>query len=127
MITFEDFIHKYDSKNKATSDIRIQSVCKDVDIYLKDGPFKADIGIVNLHQTKGTHWVAYINQNYSDSYGCSPPQKLSRFITKRKGYCFYSKYIIRSVDSYCAAYCSYIIYLTKVIGIDFKSAVLILY
>ena len=30
-------------------------------------------------------------------------------------------------DSYCASYCFYLIYLTKVIGIDFKSAVLNLY
>ena len=30
-------------------------------------------------------------------------------------------------DSYCASYCLYIIYLTKVLGIDFKSAVLNLY
>ena len=29
--------------------------------------------------------------------------------------------------SYCASYCSYITYLTKVLGIDFKSAVLNLY
>ena len=30
-------------------------------------------------------------------------------------------------DSYCASYCLYELYITKVIGIDFKSAVLILY
>ena len=30
-------------------------------------------------------------------------------------------------DSYCASYCLYIIYLTKIVGIDFKSAVLNLY
>ena len=30
-------------------------------------------------------------------------------------------------DSYCASYCLYIIFLTKVLGIDFKSAVLNLY
>ena len=31
-----------------------------VDIYLRDGPFSSDIGIVNLRSSKGTHWVAYI-------------------------------------------------------------------
>ena len=30
-------------------------------------------------------------------------------------------------DSYCAGYCLYIIYLTKIVDIDFKSAVLSLY
>ena len=30
-------------------------------------------------------------------------------------------------DSFCGSYCLYIIYLTKIVGIDFKSAVLSLY
>ena len=30
-------------------------------------------------------------------------------------------------DSYCASYCLYIVQLAKVLGIDFESAVLILY
>ena len=43
------------------------------------------------------------------------------------GYCLYSEYQIQKDDSYCGSYFLYIIYLTKVIGSDFKSAVLILY
>ena len=34
---------------------------------------------------------------------------------------------IKKKDGFCASYCLYINYLTKVIGIAFKSAVLILY
>ena len=63
-----------------------------VGIYLRDGPFSGDIGIVNLHPSKGTHWVAYKNENNFNSYGCAPPQKLSKIIIKRKGYCLYSEY-----------------------------------
>ena len=132
MITFNDFIKKHILRNKATSNIKIQQVLsflslKDVGIYLRDGPFSSDIGIVNLHPSKGTHWVCFINENYFDSYGVVCPKKLSRFIIKQNGYCLYSEYQIRKNDSYCASYCSYIIYLTKVLGIDFKSAVLYLY
>ena len=29
----------------------------DVGIYLRNGPFKIAEGIVNLHSSKGTHWV----------------------------------------------------------------------
>ena len=54
-------------------------------------------------------------------------QKLSKFIIKQNGYCLYSEYQIQKNDSFCASYCLYIIYLTKVLGIDFKSAVLNLY
>ena len=136
MMSFNDFVKKFDLKNKATSNIKIQQVLhsiglNNVGIYLRDGPFEFDIGIVNLHPSKGTHWVCYINENYFDSYGCVCPKRLSKFIIKRNGYCLYSEYKIQGLtskrDSYCASYCFYIIYLTKVLGVDFKSAVLNLY
>ena len=132
MMTFKDFIKKYKLRNKATSNIKIQQVLSslslnDVRIYLRDGPFKSDIGIVNLNPSKGTHWVSYSNENYFDSYGCAPPKKLSKFVIKQNGYCLYSEYQIQKNDSFCASYCLYINYLTKIVGIDFKSAVLNLY
>ena len=131
-MTFNDFIKKHNLKNKATSNIKIQQVLSSlslnvVGIYLRDGPFKSDIGIVNLHPSKGTHWVCYINESYFDSYGCVCPKKLSKFIIERNGFCLYSEYQIQKNDSYCASYCLYIIYLTKILGFDFKSSVLNLY
>ena len=60
----------------------------DIGIYLRDGAFKFDIGIVKLHPSKGTHWVAYISEILSDSYGCSPPQKLSKVIMNENEHCF---------------------------------------
>ena len=91
-MTFNDFIKKYKLRNKATSNIKIQRVLSslslnDVGIFLRDGPFSSDIGIVKLHPSKRTHWILYINENYFDSYGCSPPKKLSKFIIKQKGFC----------------------------------------
>ena len=132
ILTFNEFIKKHNLRNKATSNIKIQQVfsslsLNDSGVYLRDGPFESDIGIVNLHPTRGSHWVCYINENYFDSYGCSPPKKLSKFIIKRNGFCLYSEYQIQKNDSFCASYCLYIIYLTKVLGIDFKSVVLNLY
>ena len=133
MISFNNFIKKYNLKNKATSNIKIYEVLKKIGldskvvIYLRDGSFSSHIGILNLHPLKGSHWVVYIKENYFDSYGCAPPKKLSKFIIKRNGYCLYSEYQIQKIDSLCASYCLYIIYLVKVLGIDFKSAVLNLY
>ena len=132
MMSFNDFVKKFDLKNKATSNIKIQKVLTsigldNVGIYLRDGSFSSNFRIVNLHLSKGTHWVVYMNENYFDSYGCSPPKKLSKFIIKRNGCCLYSEYQIQKNDSFCASYCLYILYLTKVIGIDFKSSVLNLY
>ena len=131
-MTFNDFFKKYKLKNQATSNRKIQQVLscislKDVGIYLRDGPFSSDIGIVNLHPSKGTHWVCYINENYFDSYGIVCPEKLAKFIVNRNGSCLYSEYQLQKTDSFCASYCLYILYLTEVLGIDFKSAVLNLY
>ena len=62
MMSFNDFIEKYILKIKATSIIKIQQVLSslflnDVGIYLRDGLFSSDVGIVNLHPSKGTHRV----------------------------------------------------------------------
>ena len=57
---FNEFIKKHTLKNKATSNIKIQQVLNsiglnNVGIYFRDGPFSSDIGILNLHPSKGTH------------------------------------------------------------------------
>ena len=129
MLSFNDFVKKHNLKNKATSNIKTQNILSslslnDIGIYLRDGVFKSDIGIVNLHPSKGTHWICYKNENYFDSYGIVCPKKLSKIIIKQNGYCLYSEYQIQKNDSFCASYCLYIIYLTKTVGSDFKSAVL---
>ena len=68
MMMFNDFVHKYNLKNKATSNIKINQVLSslnlnDVGMYLRDSSFKTNIGIVNLHPFRGSHWVCYINEN----------------------------------------------------------------
>ena len=82
MITFNDFVHKHNLKNKSISNIKIYEVLKKigidskVGIYLRDGDFLTNYGIVNIHPSRGTHWVLYIKDCYFDSYGCPPPKKL---------------------------------------------------
>ena len=108
-MTFNDFINKCKLKSKATSEIKnyqvLSSIGLDiVGIYQRDGPFSQDVGIVTLHPTKGTHWVAYINENLFDSYGCVCPKKLSNFFIKRNGQCLYPEHKIQGLtnkrDSY---------------------------
>ena len=62
MMSFNDFVHEFELKNKATSNIKIYQVLSsltlnDVGIYLRDGPFESDIGISNSLSFQGTHWV----------------------------------------------------------------------
>ena len=68
---------------------------------MRDAKFRTDSGIVNLHPTKGTHWVMFVAEVYFDSYGCPPPTNILNHI--KKG--IYSEYQIQKKDSYCAAYC----------------------
>ena len=133
MITFIDLVREHNLKNKATSNLNLYEVLKnigldkEVGIYFRDGPFSTDTGIVNLHPSRGTQWLLYIKDCYFDSYGCPPPKKLLNYLKNKHKKCIYSEYQKQKNDSFCASYCLYIIYLTKVIGIDFKSAVLNLY
>ena len=87
-MSFNDFLKKINLKNKATSNIKIRQVLSslslnDVGIYLGDGPFKTDIGIVNLHPSRGTHWVINIKYGYFDSYGCPPSKKLLKYLKSK--------------------------------------------
>ena len=125
-LSFKEFVEKYGLKNEATSNIKIKEILKLMNItkcgiYMRDDKFTTDSGIVNLHPTKGTHWVMYTNKHYFDSYGCPPPLNIMSFINKG----IYSEYQIQKDDSHCAVYCLYVLYLTKILG--FKNTVLNLY
>ena len=124
-LSFKEFVNKYGLKNEATSNVEIKEILKLMNtscgIYMRDDKFITTSGIVNLHPTKGTPWVMFVNEFYFDSYGCPPPLNITKQI--KNG--IYSEYQIQKDDSYCAAYCLYVLYLKKIKG--FKNAVLNLY
>ena len=125
-LSIKEFVEKYRLKNEATSNIKTKEILTltnitECGIYMRDDKFKTEYGIVNLHPTKGTRLVMYTNKYYFDSYGCPHPLNIMSFINKG----FYWEHQIQSNDSYCAAYCLYVLYLTNIIG--FKNAVLNLY
>ena len=85
-MSFNDFVHKHNLNNKATSNLKKYDPLRKiwlhskVGIYLQDGPFSGEIGTVILHPSKRTHPVCYINENYFDSYGCVSLKKHLNFI-----------------------------------------------
>ena len=118
-MSFNDFVHKHLLQNKATSNVKFYQILCSIGlnnfaIHLRDGLFSSDTGILNLHPTKGTHWVCYINEIYFDTYGCAPPQKPPKFLIKRHIHCLHSEYKIQrptnNRDSVCTSYCLYINY-----------------
>ena len=88
---------------------------------MRNDKFTTPLGIVNLHPTKGTQWDIFSDKIYFDSYGCPPPVSMMKQIKNR----LYSEYQIQKNDSFCAAYCSYILYITQNMG--YKNAVLKLF
>ena len=127
MILFKNSIYRIKQHQKIYI---YQILCSiglnDVGLYLRDGTFSSDIGVFNIHPSKGTYWVCYINENNFDSSGCVPHRTLSKFIIKRNVYCLYSEYQIQKRILSCKLLFVYNL-LDKVIGIDFKSSVFNLY
>ena len=82
MMTLNDFVQKHNLKNKATSNIKFYEVLKKigldskVGIYLRNGDFSTNYGIVTHDPSRGTNWVCYFKFCYFDSYGCPPPKKV---------------------------------------------------
>ena len=88
---------------------------------MRDDKFTTVSGIVELHPAVGTHWVMFINEYDIDSYGCPPLINILNYLNIGQ----YSENQTQKNDSYCAAYCLYVLHLTHLIG--FKNAVLNLY
>ena len=54
LMSFKDFVHKYKFKNAAATTIKIYQILSslilnDIKIYFRDGIFKSNIGVLNLH------------------------------------------------------------------------------
>ena len=103
MVKFNGFVPKQNLKNKATSNLKLNEVLKQIGldtkmgISLRDGPFSTNMAILNLHPTRGSRWVCYIKENYFDSYAVVYPKKLSKFIIRRTGYFLYVEYEIQEM------------------------------
>ena len=101
-LSFKEFVNKYGLKNEATSNVEIKEILKLMNtscgIYMRDDKFITTSGIINLHPTKGTHWVMFTNQNYFDSYGCPPPLNITKQIING----IYSEYQIQKDKLLCS-------------------------
>ena len=136
ILTFEEFNNKFNIDNNAMSDIRIKDIGKDIsltpiEIVMRDDKPEmvnepnSNI-IVNLHPNEGTHWVLVIRREggpkyYFDSFGVeTPPLFLQEYVDLGS-----NKKIQQYDESYCGAYCLYMIYLIDR-GFRIKSALNIL-
>ena len=130
ILTFEEFNNKFNIDNNAMSDIRIKDIGKDIsltpiEIVLRDeNPDNINDNnfniIVNLHPNDSTHWVLDIRRKdprscykygpvyYFDSFGVeTPPLFLEEYVDLGS-----NERMEQYDESYCGAYCLYMIYLT---------------
>ena len=122
ILIFEEFNNKYNIDNEAMSDIRIKDIGKDIsltpiEIVMRDeilnmiSEHNFNI-IVNLHPIDGAHWVLVIRRDggpvyYFDSFGVeTPPLLLEEYVDLGS-----NERIQQYDESYCGAYCLYMIYL----------------
>ena len=67
-LLFKEFVDMYGLKDQATSNNKIKEgldkLTAPAGLNMRDDQFTTTSGIVNLHPTKGTHWVMYTNKNY---------------------------------------------------------------
>ncbi len=125
-MNLSEFMRKYNLQNKATSNKKISEVInklgiKNFNIYMRDDKLTTKQGIINIHPTRGTHWVCYYNKNYFDSFGVKPPKS----IDKQLGTYIYSTFRIQKRnESQCASYCLYVLYLINIEKLPFDEAVI---
>ena len=129
ILTFEEFNNKFNIDNNAMSDIRIKDIGKGISLtpiqivmrdetpdniceagsLINEPNFNIN---VNLHPTEDTHWVLVIRREggpvyYFDSFGVeTPPLFLEEYVDLGS-----NERIQQYDESYCGAYCLYMIYL----------------
>ena len=122
ILPFEEFNNKFNIDNNAMNDTRIKDIGKDISLtpieivmrdQTPDNTSEPNVNIiVNLHPTDGTYWVLVIRREggpvyYFDSFGFeTPPLFLEEYVDLGS-----NERIQQYDESYCGAYCLYMIYL----------------
>ena len=119
MSTINKFMKKYNLKNEATSGKKIVEVAnklglKDFSIYIRTDELTTKQGIINLTDDykNGTHFVAFKDYYYFDSFCTEPPREIANQLANRNPEkaceCYISSNSIQKLsDSNCASYCLY--------------------
>ena len=63
-LSFKKFLNTHKLKDAPTSNVKIYNTLKNIYLEcttkMRDDPINSNCAIVNLHPTKGTHWVSLI-------------------------------------------------------------------
>ena len=116
VLTFKDFMKKYNIKNDTMNESELQRVFK-YPINPRDSKINSDKGFVNIDNGSlgGTHWTCFIVKDkesyYFDSFGGQPDKFLLNQLPKQ---IIYHNYKIQDINSkICGSFCLYFFYLIE--------------
>ena len=116
ILTFRDFMIKYNLKNDTMNESQLQRIYN-YPIYPRDSKICSDKGFVNRDDGRlnGTQWTCIIVKDkksfYFDSFGGQPDKFLLKQLPKP---IIYHNYKIQDINSQlCGSYCLYFFYLIE--------------
>ena len=137
MSKLKEFMKNHNLKNEATSGKKLLEIAnklglKDFNIYIRTEALTSNQGIINLtdNYKKGTHFVAFKDNFYFDSFCTQPPSIIANQLAERSpnNYCecYISNNTIQKIDEYnCGSYCLYFLYLMNQ-GYSFHKSVILI-
>ena len=122
---------KHGLKNEATKGSKLGEVANKIGLkvfglYIRTDKLTSKQGIINLtdNYRNGTHFVAFFDNNYFDSFCAEPPSIISDQLADPVCECYISSTPIQNInDSNCGSYCLYFLDLMNNKIMTFQQAV----
>ena len=129
--SLECFMEEHGLKNEATKGTKLVEIAnklklKDFNIYIRTHKLNSKQGIINLtdNYTKGTHFVAFYENKYFDSFCVQPPKIISDQL-RNVCECYISSHPIQNInDQNCGSYCLYFLDLMQNKKLSFQQAII---
>ena len=142
--TISSFMKKHDLQNKATKGSKLLEVAnkiglRDFGLFIRTDKLTSKQGIINLtdNYKNGTHFVAFFDNNYFDSFCAEPPSIISDQLAEKTKdnlndncsaslycECYISSTPIQNInDSNCGSYCLYFLDLMQNKKMSFQRAI----
>ena len=99
---------------------------QDFNIYIRTHKLTSKQGIINLtdNYSKGTHFVAFYENKYFDSFCVQPPKIISNQLGDICE-CYISSHPVQNInDQNCASYCLYFLDLMQNKKLSFQQAII---
>ena len=127
----KQFMKEYELQNRATKGSKLVEVAnklklKDFNIYIRTDNLTSKQGIINLtdNYSKGTHFIAFYENKYFDSFCVQPPKIISNQLGDVCE-CYISSHPIQNINEQnCGSYCLYFLDLMQNKKLSFQQAII---